>query len=222
MTQAVWKEVDEYLGDLLVPEDSALDAAVAANMAAGLPPISVSPLQGKLLHLLARIHGSTRILEIGTLGGYSTIWLARALPSDGRLITLELEARHADIARANLERAGVAGRVEIRLGAALETLPRLAAENRGPFDLVFIDADKENTPGYFEWALKLTRKGGLIVVDNVVRKGEVANAATADEDVRGIRQFLERAAAEPRVQMTAIQTVGVKGYDGFALALVIA
>jgi predicted O-methyltransferase YrrM len=222
MTQAIWKEVDEYLGDLLVPEDPALDAAVAANAAAGMPPISVSPLQGKLLHLLARIHGSTRILEIGTLGGYSTIWLARALPPDGRLITLELEARHADIARANLERAGVAGRVEIRLGAALETLPRLAAENRGPFDLVFIDADKENTPGYFDWALKLTRKGSAIIVDNVVRKGEVANAATADEDVRGIRQFLERAAAEPRVQMTAIQTVGIKGYDGFALALVIA
>jgi predicted O-methyltransferase YrrM len=186
------------------------------------PPISVSPLQGKLLHLLARIHGSTRILEIGTLGGYSTIWLARALPPDGRLITLELEARHADIARANLERAGVAGRVEIRLGAALETLPRLAAEKRGPFDLVFIDADKENTPGSFDWALKLTRKGSVIIVDNVVRKGEVANAATADEDVRGIRQFLERAAAEPRVQMTAIQTVGIKDYDGFALALVIA
>jgi predicted O-methyltransferase YrrM len=171
------------------------------------PPISVSPLQGKLLHLLARIHGSTRILEIGTLGGYSTIWLARALPPDGRLITLELEARHADIARANLERAGVAGRVEIRLGAALETLPRLAAEKRGPFDLVFIDADKENTPGSFDWALKLTRKGSVIIVDNVVRKGEVANAATADEDVRGIRQFLERAAAEPRVQMTPIEVL---------------
>jgi predicted O-methyltransferase YrrM len=220
MSQEQWNAVDAYLNDLLVPHDPALEAALRDSAAAALPPINVSPTQGKLLHLLARLQGARTVLEIGTLGGYSTIWLARALPADGRLITLEVDPKHADIARTNLARAGVNHVVELRLGPALETLPQLAAEGRGPFDLVFIDADKPSNAEYFAWALKLSRRGSLIVVDNVVRKGEVVNAANDDPTIRGVRRFLEVLAAEPRVSATAIQTVGGKGYDGFAVALV--
>jgi predicted O-methyltransferase YrrM len=220
MAQDQWTAVDQYLGRLLVPADPALDAALADSAAHGLPAINVSPPQGKFLHLLARIHGARNILEVGTLGGYSAIWLGRALPPGGRLVTLEADPKHAAIARANLDRAGLTGVVEIRLGPALETLPRLAAEGRGPFDLVFIDADKPSTADYFAWALKLSRPGTVIVVDNVVRKGGVIEPDNTDANVLGVRRFLEALAAEPRVTATAIQTVGGKGYDGFAIAVV--
>ncbi len=220
MTEQLWTAVDRYFRDLLVPPDAALDSALAAGAAAGLPPFNVSPLQGKLLHLIARIQGARAILEIGTLGGYSTIWLARALPPEGRLITLETDPACVKVARANIERAGLAGRVEIRQGRALDLLPQLAAEGRGPFDLIFLDADKQGNPDYFPWALKLSRRGSVIIADNVVRGGAVADGAGGDPDVRGTRRFLELAAAEPRVSATAVQTVGEKGYDGFAIALV--
>jgi len=222
MSQEQWTAVDRYITGLLVPADAALDAALEASEAAGLPAIGVAPNQGKLLMLLAQLRGARRILEIGTLGGYSTIWLARALPADGRLVTLEANPEYAEVARGNLARAGLAGVVEVRVGPALETLPRLAEEGPAPFDVVFIDADKPSTPEYFRWALRLSRRGTLIVVDNVVRDGAVADAASEDESVRGIRRFNELAAAEPRVSATAIQTVGSKGYDGFALVLVTA
>src|SRR5947209_6942019 len=185
MSQDQWTAVDRYITDLLVPPDPALDEALRASAAAGLPAINVSPNQGKLLHLLARLRGARTILEVGTLGGYSTIWLARALPDDGRLVTLESDPKHAAIARGNIARAGVADRVELRLGRALDTLPRLAEEGRGPFDLIFIDADKPNNPDYFAWAVKLARPGSLIVVDNVVRDGAVADAASPDPRVQG-------------------------------------
>jgi len=220
MNQDQWKAVDNYLAGLLVPPDTALDAALEASTTAGLPPINVSPTHGKLLHLLATMQGARLILEIGTLGAYSTIWLARALPADGRLITLEADSKHADVARANIVRAGLEGIVELRLGKALDTLPQIAAGKNGPFDLIFIDADKQNIPRYFDWALRLSRSGTLIVVDNVVRGGAVVDAATEDTNVQGVRQFLDIVAREPRVSATAIQTVGLKGYDGFALALV--
>lgn len=220
MNQDQWKAVDNYLAGLLVPPDAALDAALEASTAAGLPPINVSPTHGKLLHLLAKMQGARRILEIGTLGGYSTIWLARALSADGRLITLEADPKHADVARANIARAGLDGIVELRLGKALDTLPQIATAKNGPFDLIFIDADKQNIPHYFDWALRLSRSGTLIVVDNVVRGGAVVDAATEDTNVQGVRQFLDIVAREPRVSATAVQTVGLKGYDGFALALV--
>ncbi len=217
-----WTAVDRYITDLLVPPDPALDAALQASAAAGLPAINVAPNQGKLLMLLAQIQGARSILEIGTLGAYSTIWLARALPADGRLITLEADPKHAEVARANIARAGLANRVEVRLGPALETLPRLAAEGSGPFDLIFIDADKPGYPDYFRWALKLSHRGSVIVADNVVRDGEVIDPASADPRVQAMRRFNEVLAAEPRVSATEIQTVGSKGYDGFALALVVA
>jgi predicted O-methyltransferase YrrM len=197
-----------------------LEAALAASAAAGLPAINVSPVQGKLLHLLARAIGARNVLEIGTLGGYSTIWLARALPDGGRLISLEADARHAEVARANIARAGLQAEVEVRLGMALDTLPELAAEGREPFDFVFIDADKPNNAAYFDWALKFSRPGSIIVVDNVVRDGDVIDADSDSSTVQGVRRLLERIAAEPRVSATAIQTVGAKGYDGFAIALV--
>ncbi len=222
MTLDQWREVDRYLVDLFVPRDPALDAALESGAAAGLPPHDVSPNQGKLLHLLARIRGARNILEIGTLAGYSTIWLARALPPGGRLVTLEADPKHAEVARANLARAGLSGAVELRLGPALETLPRLAAEGLGPFDLIFIDADKPNNPEYLAWALKLSRRETVIVGDNTVRDGAVVDRASTDPSVQGIRRFHELLAAEPRVNATAIQTVGSKGYDGFTLALVIA
>jgi predicted O-methyltransferase YrrM len=218
--QDQWSAVDSYIADLFLAPDPALEAALASSAAAGLPTINVSPTQGKLLHVLARVQGARRILEIGTLGGYSTIWLARALPADGRLITLEIDPRHAEVARANISRAGLAGVVEIRLGPALDTLPKLVSEGRGPFDLIFIDADKPGYADYLKWSLKLARRGTLIIGDNVVRKGAVADPGSKDENVQGIRKFNEVLAAEKRVTTTVIQTVGSKGYDGLALILV--
>ena len=219
-TDADWTAVERWLDAHLIAPDPTLDAVLAANAAAGLPAHDVSPSQGKLLHLLARIAGARAVLEIGTLGAYSTIWLARALPADGVVVTLEADARHAEVARANLARAGVASRVELRVGAALETLPLLAAERRTPFDLVFIDADKRSNVAYLDWALRLARPGAAIVVDNVVRDGAVLDASSADESVRGVRALAERLADEPRIDATALQTVGGKGWDGFVLALV--
>jgi predicted O-methyltransferase YrrM len=213
-----WTDVDHYLTEVLVGADPALSAALEASEAAGLPAIQVSPPQGKLLHLLARAIGARRILEIGTLGGYSGIWLARALPEGGRLVTLEIEPKHAEVAQANFERAGVADRVEIRQGPALETLPQL----EGPFDLVFIDADKPSNPDYFEWGLRLARVGSFIIVDNIVRSGAVLDGQGGDPTITGVRRVNELIAAEPRVVATALQMVGVKGWDGFALALVVA
>ncbi|MGB2676568.1 MAG: O-methyltransferase [Candidatus Acidiferrum sp.] len=222
MTQAVWTAVDKYITDLLVPSDPALEAALQTAAAADLPHIQVSPAQGKLLHLLARACGARQVLEIGTLGGYSTIWLARALPAGGRVITLEADPKHAEVARANFSQAGLTGAIELRLGPALETLPKLAAQGRGPFDLIFIDANKSQMPEYFDWALKLARAGTVIIADNVVRDGAVLEASSGDADIQGVRRFNERLAAEKRVTATEIQTVGSKGYDGFAFAMVIA
>jgi len=218
-TSEQWAEVDHYLTDLLVGQDDVLRETLRSSDAAGLPAINVSPPQGKLLHLLARLGGARRVLEIGTLAGYSTIWLARALPAGGRVITLEMEPKHAEVARANFARAGLESVIELRLGKALDTLPGLTGE--GPFDLFFIDADKASIPRYFEWSLRLSRPGSLIVVDNVVRGGEVADATSTDEAVRGVRRLNEMMAAEPRVSATVIQTVGGKGYDGLSFALVL-
>lgn len=215
-----WQAVDHYLADRLIPHDPVLEAALRESDAAGLPPISVSPLLGAFLNLLLRIHGARRVLEIGTLGGYSTIWMARALPEGGRLVTLEAEPKHAAVARANIERAGIAPMVDLRVGRAAETLPLLAAEKPEPFDLVFIDADKPSNPLYLEWALKLTRAGSVIVLDNVARKGEVANAASTDPSIIGTRAFLNLVHHHPRLDATALQIVGVKGHDGFLLAVV--
>ncbi len=220
MTPELWTAVDGYITDLLVRPDAALDAALAASAEAGLPAIHVSPPQGKLLYLLARATSARNVLEIGTLAGYSAIWMARALPADGNLITLESDPRHAEIARANIARAGLADIVELRVGPALTALPQLAAEGRGPFDLIFIDADKPSYPDYLAWSLMLARRGTLIVADNVVRKGAVIDPASRDANVQAVRRFNELLAAEPRVSATAIQTVGSKGYDGVALALV--
>jgi predicted O-methyltransferase YrrM len=218
----LWNNVDDYFTALLAPADDTLTAALRDSDAAGLPPIGVAPNQGKLLQLLAQIQGARRILEIGTLGGYSTIWLGRALPADGRLITFEYDATHAEVARRNLARAGLDKISEVRVGPALESLPKLADENPEPFDFVFNDADKVNNPHYVEWALKLTRPGSLIVLDNVVRGGGVTDEAGTDPSVRGTRAALELIAAHPKLSGTAIQTVGSKGYDGFALARVVA
>lgn len=223
MTQDQWQAVDGYISDLLVTEDEALTEALAASGAAGLPAINVAPNQGKLLHLLARTQGARTALEIGTLGGYSTIWLARALPEDGRLISLEYDPAHAEVARANIARAGLAKIAEVRTGAALDTLPRIEAEpGAGPFDLVFIDADKRNNARYVEWALRLTRPGSLIIVDNVVRGGGVVDTKSEDPSILGTREMFELVAREPRLDATALQTVGVKGYDGLLVARVIA
>jgi predicted O-methyltransferase YrrM len=220
MNQEQWTAVDDYINSLVVPSDPALDAAVEASAKAELPAIAVTPNQGKLLHILARLVSARRILEIGTLGGYSTIWLARTLPADGRLFTLEIDPKHAEVARKNVERAGLEKKVELRLGPAIETLKRLATEKQGPFDLSFIDADKASIPDYFKWSLQLSRPGSLIVVDNVVRKGAVIEAASKDADVQGVRRLNEMLAKESRVTATTIQTVGSKGYDGFTIALV--
>ncbi|MDQ0466065.1 putative O-methyltransferase YrrM [Caulobacter ginsengisoli] len=215
MPQTQWTAVDDYLCEALVPQDEALTAALAASDAAGLPRIAVAPNQGRLLYLLALSVGARRILEVGTLGGYSTIWLARALPADGRLVSLEIDARHAEVARANLAHAGLAERAEVRVGPALDLLDAV----EGPLDFSFIDADKQNNAGYFDHALRLTRPGGLIVVDNVVRHGAVIDP-DGDSAVQGVRRLMERLAAEPRVEATAIQTVGSKGWDGLMLARV--
>jgi len=216
----IWTEVDNYLTETLIPADPILEAALAANAAAGLPSIDVSPTQGKWLHLLAKIKGATRILEIGTLGGYSTIWLARALPPGGRLITLEFNPRHAAVAEQNIARAGLSHLVEIRIGAAADSLAQLHTEDPTPFDLIFIDADKPNNPAYLEWALKFSRKGTLIVIDNVIRDGKIADPTSTEPAITGTRTMFEMLAANPRLQGTALQTVGSKGYDGFAIALV--
>jgi predicted O-methyltransferase YrrM len=222
MDQQHWSEVDDYLAGLFAPHDAALDEALSASVAAGLPAIAVSPTQGALLGVLARAVGARAILEIGTLGGYSAIWLARALAPGGRLLSLELDPRHAEVARANLSRAGLAGVTEVRVGAALDTLPALAREGAGPFDLVFIDADKANIAEYVDWSVRLARPGALIVVDNVIRDGKVTDPASADASVHGVRRFNERFAADPRVRVTTLQTVGHKGWDGLALAVVVA
>lgn len=220
MDKQLWTDVDQYTTGLLIAHDPALDAALAASDAAGLPAISVSPSQGKLLMLLAQLAGASQVLEIGTLGGYSSIWLARALPPGGRLITLEAEPKHAEVARGNLARAGFADRVEVRLGDARSSIQQLAAEGRGPFDLIFIDADKQSIPHYLEWSLKLARPGTLIIVDNVVRDGALIDNQSKDANVQGVRRMHEMLAAEPRISATTIQTVGSKGYDGFTLGLV--
>ena len=221
MPQETWSAVDSYITDTLIAADPILEAALAANAAAGLPSIDLAPNQGKFLHLLARIQGAKRILEIGTLGGYSTIWLARALPPDGRLITLEFEPKHAAVAQANIAHAGLSSIVEIRLGPAAESLAQLHSENQQPFDLIFIDADKPNNPTYLEWSIRLSRPGTLIVCDNVIRDGEIADPKSTDPKVQGTRTMFEMLSGDPRLEATALQTVGSKGYDGFAMALVV-
>jgi predicted O-methyltransferase YrrM len=220
-SEALWASVDRYLNDTLIPPDPALDAALKANAAANLPAIDVSPSQGKLLQLLAEIQGAQRILEIGTLGGYSTINLARALPLNGKLITLELNPHHAEVALANIASAGLAHVVELRLGPALDSLHQLHAEHAEPFDLIFLDANKDGYPHYLTAALKLARPGTLILADNVIRDGEVIDPNSADPNVQGVRRFFELLAADPRISATAVQTVGSKGYDGFAIARVL-
>jgi predicted O-methyltransferase YrrM len=217
----LWAAVDQYIGERLVPADAALEAALAANAAAGLPEIDVSAVQGKLLHVLALTKGARRILEIGTLGGYSTIWMARALPAGGRLVTLEAAQKHAKVARDNIERAGMSKRVEIRVGPAADSLAELVKKRVAPFDLIFIDADKKSIPAYIGWALKLAKRGTLIVIDNVVREGAILDAASKDPDVQGVRAMFELLAAEPRLCAAAIQTVGTKKWDGLALAVVV-
>ncbi|MGW4434830.1 O-methyltransferase [Streptomyces sp. NPDC004596] len=221
MSSQLWDDVDFYFSSHLAPEDDALQAALRDSEVAGLPHISVTATQGKFLQLLAEIQGARTILEIGTLGGYSTIWLARALPADGRLISLEYSAKHADVATRNIARAGLERIAEVRVGPALESLPKLADENPAPFDLVFIDADKPNNPHYVEWALRLSRTGSLIVLDNVVRGGRVVDADSREPDIVGTREAIELIAAHPRLSGTAVQTVGSKGYDGFAVARVL-
>lgn len=220
MTEDQWTEVDRYFSESLLPSDSILESALQASVAAGLPAISVSPNQGKLLQMLAQILGARSILEIGTLGGYSTIWLARGMRAGGHLITLEVDPKHAEVAQLNVARAGLQNVVDVRIGNAVEILPQLSAQRRGPFDLIFIDADKPNIPVYFEWALKLSRPGTLIIVDNVVRDGAVIDADSSDESVQGVRRFIELLGAESRASGAVIQTVGIKGYDGFAIVLV--
>jgi len=220
MNQEQWTAVDEYIGETVVPSDPALDAALEASAKAELPAIAVTANQGKLLHILARLVNAKKILEIGTLGGYSTIWLGRALAKDGRLITLEINPKHAEVARANVARAGLSDLVEFRLGRALDAMQKIAAQGIGPFDLFFIDADKASIPEYFTWSLKLSRPGSLIIVDNVVRKGAVLDAMSDDVDVQGVRRLNEMLKTESRVTATTLQTVGSKGYDGFTVALV--
>ncbi|MFG2641608.1 O-methyltransferase [Streptomyces sp. NPDC048370] len=222
MNQDQWSTVDRYFTDLLAPADEALAAALADSHAAGLPEIAVAPNQGKLLNLLVAMAGARSVLEIGTLGGYSSIWMARALPADGRMISLEHNPTHADVARANIARAGLDKTVEVRTGAALDILPELEAEGAGPFDFFFIDADKVNNPHYVEWALRLSRPGTIIVVDNVVRGGAVVDAASTEPAITGTRAMFELVSREPRLDATAFQTVGVKGYDGLLVARVVA
>jgi predicted O-methyltransferase YrrM len=220
MTREQWTEVDRFISEQLIPADPVLDAALQANAEGGLPSIDVAPNQGRLLELLARIRGASNILELGTLGGYSTIWLARALPPGGRLVTLESVPEHAEVATANIARAGLSEVVDLRVGPAIETLPVLVSEGLGPFDMIFIDADKKSYPDYFEWALRLSRPGTLIIADNVVRRGSVADLDNDDPHTVGARRLHAMVAAEPRVTATTIQTVGSKGHDGFMLILV--
>lgn len=220
MDQELFTAVDSYLADKLIADDGLAREALKANSEAGLPSIDVSPTQGKLLHLLARISGAKRILEVGTLGGYSTIWLARALPKDGLLVTLELNPKHAEVAAANIRRAGLAHLVDLQVGPAVDSLARLHADNVPPFDFIFLDADKPNNPVYLDWAVKLSRPGTVIVGDNVIREGAIIDANDSDPSVVGTRLFLEKLGSHPRLDATAIQTVGSKGHDGFALAIV--
>jgi predicted O-methyltransferase YrrM len=215
-----WTDVDAYFGERLLPKDKVLPEVLAASRAAGLPEINVAPNQGMLLHILAKAVGARRILEVGTLGGYSSIWMARALPKGGRLVTLEVDAKHAEVAKANFKKAGLADVIELRLGRGIDLLPKLAAEKGAPFDLVFNDADKPSNADYFDWALKLTQPGSIIVVDNVVRGGAVADRNSRDDSVKGVHRLVERIAGEKRVTTTAIQTVGDKGYDGFTISVV--
>jgi predicted O-methyltransferase YrrM len=219
--QKVWTNVDRYFGEKLAPSDTALEAALAANRKADLPAIDVTPLQGKFLELLVRIAGARRVLEIGTLGGYSTLWLARALPKDGSVVSLELEPRHAKIARSNLQNAGASDRVDIRVGPAIKSLQALVASGGPAFDFIFIDADKSGYPEYLDWSLKLSRPGTLILADNVVRDGKVIEPDNPDPNIQGVRRFTDLLAAEPRLSATVLQTVGSKGYDGFTLGLVL-
>jgi predicted O-methyltransferase YrrM len=220
MNQDLWTSVDHYLTDTLVHPDQALDEAARSNADAGLPAIDLTPNQGKLLHLLARIHRAKRILEVGTLGGYSTIWLARALPPDGTLVTLEIDPTHAQVAAANIKRAGLSSLVDLRVGSALESLANLHAAKAAPFDLIFLDADKPNNPAYLDWAIKLSRPGTVIIGDNVIRDGAILDPDSTDPVVSGTRTFLECLGNHPRLDATALQTVGSKGYDGFAIAIV--
>jgi predicted O-methyltransferase YrrM len=220
MPQEQWAAVDRYFTEQLHLSDSVLEAGLQANSAAKLPAIDVTPAQGCFLHLLAKMVASRKILEIGTLGGYSTIWLARALPPEGRLITLEFNPAHAEIAQSNIQRAGLSDRIEIRVGAALDSLPKIAQQGLAPFDFIFIDADKPNNPHYLEWAVRLSRLGTLIVVDNVVRDGAIADASSSDPSVVGTRKMFEMMSRHPGLSATALQTVGTKGYDGFAIAIV--
>ena len=220
MSESTWRAVDDYFNGELIPADPVLDAAVRLSATEGLPDIAVAPNQGRLLNLIARIHGARRILEVGTLGGYSAIWLARALPEDGRLISMELDPHHAEVARTNIKSAGLSEKVQVRVGRAADSLAALAEENPEPFDLVFIDADKPSNPEYLAWALRMSRPGTVIVVDNVVRGGEVADASSTNPAVQGTRKLVDVIAAEPRLDATAIQTVGVKGYDGLLFAIV--
>jgi predicted O-methyltransferase YrrM len=219
MSQEQWSAVDAYISEMLIPSDPVLEAALQQCTDAGLPPIGVAPNQGKLLHMLVQLRGARRILEIGTLGGYSTIWLARALPPGGSLVSLEVNAAHAEVARKNIEAAGLSDVVSVIVGKAADTLEKLAADRVEPFDFVFIDADKENNPVYLEGSLKLSRQGTLIICDNVVRNGRVMDASSADPDVRGTRRFFELLAAEPRLTSTAVQTVGIKGWDGLSVSI---
>jgi predicted O-methyltransferase YrrM len=219
MNENRWSIVDNYIADRLLPADPILDAVLAANAEARLPSYDVSPPQGKFLNLVARMIGAKRILEIGTLGGYSTIWFARALPPDGLVVTLEADPRHAAVAQSNFARSGLAERIDLRVGAALQLLPGVEADKAGPFDLIFIDADKPNNPNYLAWAIKLGRPGALIIGDNVVRDGAVTDSDNPDPSVQGVRRFFDMLAAEPRLSATAIQTVGGKGWDGFAFAV---
>ena len=221
MLQEQWSAVDKYLTEVAVRPEPAVEDALTASHAAGLPAIAVSAPQGKQLMLLAKLQGARSILEIGTLGGYSTIWLARALPAGGRLVTLESDPKHAAVALSNIAHAGLTDVVELRLGPALEALPALFAEGRGPFDFIFIDADKPSIPDYFTWSLKLSRPGSVIIVDNVIRNGAMIDPESGDANVKGVRRFNDMLATEARVSATVIQTVGCKGYDGFAMALVV-
>jgi predicted O-methyltransferase YrrM len=221
MTRKIWNAVESYLNEKLVPADATLQAALMNNIASGLPTIDVAPHEGKLLYLLAKMRSAKRILEIGTLGGYSTIWLARALPEDGSLITLELDPKHAEVATTNIAAAGLSSRVEVRLGPAQDSLAKLHAEGAKPFDFIFIDADKSGYPAYLDWSLRLSQPGTVIVADNVVREGGVIDAESKDASVQGVRRFLDQIATDPHLEATALQTVGSKGYDGFALAVVV-
>ena len=220
MTQELWTSVDDYIGEMLVKQDASLDAAVAASDAGGLPPIQVSPPQGKFLAMLVTLMGARNILEVGTLGGYSTIWMARAIPDGGKVVTLEIDQKHADVAAQNFENAGVSHKVELHVGNARETLPKLIEKGYGPFDLSFIDADKGSNPDYFGWALDMSHPGSVIIVDNVIRDGKVVDASSDDPSVLGVRRLNELMAGNPRIDATALQTVGVKGYDGFSIAIV--